>query len=78
MQKYLIPISVTFMALSLGSFMVRESTGSVISFGTSSILFGFLCFLERRQLNDTDEMKAQIKQLNDQLSNIMVSLGWNR
>lgn len=78
MQKYLIPTSVVFMALSLGTFMVRGGLESVGAFGLASAVFGFLCFLERKQVEELDHIQAEIKTLRDQIANISVAIGWSR
>lgn len=78
MLKKLIPVSVAFMAACLACFMVKETMGSVIMFGISAAAFGFLCWLERKNLFEIDQLKNDVQDAVQKVNSITVALNWNK
>jgi hypothetical protein len=73
-----IRVSVVFMALSLLAFMRSPTLPSAMMFVTSAAVFGFLCWLDHRNMAAIDEIKADVHECVEKVNSISVALNWNQ
>lgn len=72
----LMKAGLTFTAASLGSALIVGTNQAVCVFGFSSALCGLIAFLDRKNRLEVERFEQDIKHLNDQLTNVAVSMGW--
>lgn len=69
-------ILIAFMTVSLIMALYHPTAGAVALFAVASILFAFQTYLERKRFEEIDGIKGDIHNLQQQLSNIKIGLGW--
>ena len=75
-MKHAIPVSIFFMALSAADFIIKQSTGAVLLFTVSALVFAFLAFLERGRDDRLDAIQKEIAQIRNEISSVAMRLGW--
>lgn len=74
MSRYFIPIAIAFQAVSVISFMVNATPWAVVLFGVATAGEMFLVWMDRKKLDQVDEIKRQIAELNAAVSTVSMKI----